>query len=371
MTIDEPAETWTITSRNAGSRRVEAVVDGVAVTVTSDKLPLADVPEAWITAFSLAAARAEARLAVDRTVDPTWRAAADANVATTSGWWGGAPHLALDAPEPADRAAWRRRIRPRPKRGHPKSNRSTGRALCFTGGVDSFFSLLRDRHGPSHLLYVVGFDVDLDDTERADRVVALVHEVARARRLTPLIVRTDLRAHPRFASISWEQTHGAAIAAIGLLLSPSIGAVTIPPSYASDRLIPWGSRPDLDPRWSVPGRTEIEHGDATERRLDRVAAIAHDPLAQQHLRVCWQNDGSALNCGRCEKCLRTMAMLAGVGVLDDCRTFPPRSELPERLAALDGLSAGHVPMWQDLLAIELRAEERAAVEALIERSSAR
>ena len=80
MTIDEPAETWTITSRNVGSRRVEAVVDGVAVSVTSDKLPLADVPEAWVTAFSLPAARAEARLAVDRPVDPTWRAAADAKI---------------------------------------------------------------------------------------------------------------------------------------------------------------------------------------------------------------------------------------------------------------------------------------------------
>jgi hypothetical protein len=363
----EAQETWAITSRNVGSRRVEAIVDGSPVFVESDKIVLADAPEAWVTAFSLPAARAEVRLQVDGAVDPTWRAAANANVATTSTWWGGAPRLELDTP---DRRPSRRmgRVRPRGGRRRHPSGRATGRALCFTGGVDSFFTLLRDRHGPTHLLYVIGFDVDLADEARAARVADLVRQVAKARRMVPVIVRTDLRHHPRFGSIAWEQTHGAALAAIGQLLAPSIGAIIIPPSFAADRLIPWGSRPDLDPRWSVPGRTEVEHGDATERRIDRVRAIAADPLVQRHLRVCWQNLGTELNCGRCEKCVRTMVMLAGVGVLDDCATFPSRADLPDRIDALDPVPMGLVPMWRDVLQ-GLDAREQASVEALVARSS--
>ncbi len=371
MSTDLPTpETWTITSRKVGSRRVEAVVDGLPLWVESDKLPLADVPEAWATAFCIPAARAQVRLRVDRPVDETWRGAADANVATTSTWWGGAPRLELDAPAAAG-GRWHGRVRPRAPRGHRHAHRAAGRALCFTGGVDSFFSLLGNRHYPSHLLYVVGFDVDVDDAPRVDQVVALITEVAKARNLTPAIVRTDLRAHPRFASISWEHTHGAALSAIGHLLSPTIGTITIPPSYALDRLVPWGSRPDLDPRWSVTDRLEVKHGDASGRRIDRVMAIAHDPLVHRHLRVCWQNVGADLNCGRCEKCVRTMTALAGAGTLDECATFPSRADLVDRIDARPALTPGLLPVWRDLLGIDLRPEEARAVEALIERSSPR
>ena len=365
-----PPETWAITSRNVRSRRVEASIDGVPVWVESDKLPLADTPEAWVTAFCLAAARVGAHLRVDRPVDPTWRAAANANVATTSAWWGGASALELDAPEASD-PSWHHRVRPRPKRDRRRAHRSIGRALSFSGGVDSFFSLLQNRHVPSHLLFVVGFDVDVDDAPRVERAVELVRSVAKARRVTPIIVRTDLRRHPRFASIGWDQSHGAAVAAIGHLLSPVIGTIIIPPSYAVDRLIPWGSRPDIDPRWSVPGRTEIEHGDATERRIDRVLAIAEDPLVQRHLWVCRQNESAELNCGRCETCVRTMTALAGAGVLDDFAVFPSPAELPARIDALEIVAAGLIPTWGDLVALDLEPEVRSAVEALIGRSSPR
>jgi hypothetical protein len=364
-----PPETWAITSRSVGSRRVEASIDDIPVWVESDKLPLADATEAWATAFCLPAARAAVRLQVDHPVDPTWRAAANANVATTASWWGGTPTLELDVPDPTT-ARFRRRG-PRQRRGHERVHRSTGRALCFAGGVDSFFSLLRDRHGPSHLLYIVGFEVDVDDTPRAERVIDLVKQVAKDRRLTPIIVRTNLRRHPRFASISWEQSHGAALAAISHLLSPTVGTVIIPPSFAAERLIPWGSRPDLDPRWSVPGRTEVEHGDATELRIDRVRAIADHPLVHRHLRVCTQNIGDDMNCGRCERCVRTMTALATVGVLDECLTFPSRADLASRIDALGTIPAGLTPAWTDLLGAGLLPDERRAVEALIERTSTR
>jgi hypothetical protein len=46
-----------------------------------------------------------------------------------------------------------------------------------------------------------------------------------------------------------------------------------------------------------------------------VLAIAEDPVAHVTLRVCWLNPDQSNNCGRCEKCLRTMTSLAAAGVL--------------------------------------------------------
>ncbi|MGN6694389.1 MAG: hypothetical protein ACTHN0_09440 [Aquihabitans sp.] len=356
----EGGPAWAIRSRQVAERRVEAEVDGVPLWVECDDVRLTDHPEAWATAFSLPSARAGYGLRLDRPGDPDWAASAQRNVAMAAGWWGGMPQPTWVVPN-SRLPRWLHR-RPAP---------ASGTGLCFTGGVDSFFSLLRRDQRPTCLVYVVGFDVPVDDRERAAEVVALVRDVARDQRTPALIVRTDLREHPRFASISWEHTHGAALAAIGHLLSATISTLVIPPSYAADRLVPWGSHPELDAGWSVPGRLEVVHGDASGHRLDRVLAIADDPLVQRHLRVCWQNVGSDLNCGSCEKCVRTMAMLAAAGTLDACTGFPGRSELPGRIDALRSVPAGIVPLWQDLLDVGLRPEERAAVAALVERSSGR
>lgn len=353
---DAPA--WTIRSRRVSPHRVEAEVDGIPVWAECDDADLRDAPEAWGTAFALPSARAGAGLAFTAAIDPAWAVAAQGNVAAAAGWWGGVPDPAWSAP-PSRLPEPVRRLMRRP---------APGRGLCFTGGVDSFFSLLRGSHRPTHLIYVVGFDVPLDDPARIADVVGLVRAVAADRRIPAVIVRTDLRDHPRFASISWEHTHGAALAAIGHLLSPVISTLVIPPSYAADRLVPWGSRPDLDPGWSVGGRLAVEHGDASGRRLDRVLAIADDPLVHRHLRVCWQNVAEHRNCGRCEKCVRTMAMLAGAGALDACHGFPDRTELPARIDAMAALPTGIVPLWEDLLGIGLQPEERAAVEGLLARS---
>lgn len=359
------AGTWVVApSERCGGDLLRLSVGDHCVQVACGTVPLADVPEAWGTAFCLPAARADATLRLLDPVDPTWLAGARANVSTAARWWGGSAELRIEHPEPATRSGWQRRSRP-PGADTP----APGRALCFTGGVDSFFSLLRGAHRPSHLMFVVGFDVDLDDEPRTAEVTAMVAAVSAGVGAEPLVVRTDLRSHPQFSSVSWEHTHGAALAGIGHLLHQTISTMVIPPSYATSRLVPWGSRPDLDPRWSVPGRLHIEHGDASGRRVDRLLAIADHPLVHRHLRVCWQNEGGTPNCGRCEKCVRTMVMLAGADQLQHCETFPDRATLPAVLGDLAPIGAGQAVMWHDLVELPLRSDERRALEALLDRSA--
>ena len=69
-------------------------------------------------------------------------------------------------------------------------------------------------------------------------------------------------------------------------------------------------------------------------RLDKIKYIASSPLALRWLRVCWQNLGISYNCGRCEKCLRTMIGLELAGALGKCRTFKTGIDI-ERVRVTD------------------------------------
>jgi hypothetical protein len=357
------------------ARRVEVEIDGIAAFVSCDQPILRNRPEAWGTALALPAARTGTALRFDAPVDPTWLAGAQRNVAAAAEWWGGEPTLEVRAAEPTPASAsWWRRKRRQDATSDPEAKRppledQRGRALCFTGGVDSFYSLLCCDHRPTHLLYVHGFDVDLDDTERRAAISTSIGEVAEARGLQAIELATDLRQHPRFDAVSWEHTHGAALACMALLAADVLEAMIVPPSYTVARMIPWGSRPDLDVHWSVPGVLGVEHGDASLHRLGRTTAIAHEPLAQQHLRVCWEHRNPGVNCGRCEKCARTMTTLCMLGVLDECATFPGTGHLAEAIDGIDDLNPGLHRLWGDLVGGGLPPEIEAAVGRMLDRTA--
>lgn len=66
--------------------------------------------------------------------------------------------------------------------------------------------------------------------------------------------------------------------------------------------------------------------------------IVPHPQALAVLRVCLTMDipdGGAINCGRCEKCLRTMLALVACDALARTPTFPVRDVVPEMLASLE------------------------------------
>lgn len=306
----------------------------------------ADRVEAVLTAFVPAALSAGAELRTERPVDRGWREGVDRASALMASWWDHAPTAPVAAPVARPGGA---------------DQHAAGVGLCFTGGVDSFWALLRGGHDPTHLVYVVGYDVEADDTDRVEDQVAAVRAVAEAKGLTPVFVRTDLRHHPHAAAVSWERLHGAALAAVGLLLADVIGRLVIPPSYASGRLVPWGSRPDLDPLWTLPGVVDIQHSLTALPRLARVQAVGDDPLVHELLRVCWEHLTAAANCGRCEKCVRTMVMLTTIGQLGSCRTFGAPVALPELVRALTPLPERHAVMWRDLLTEPLPDDVRAAI----------
>jgi hypothetical protein len=304
--------------------RASASVDGVEAWFESEEIALRPSSEAFASAFLLAAAHARRRLVLAAPVAADWAAGASHILETTHRWWG-YPRLwpRVDT----------RPVATGPQQGEPR------RALCFTGGVDSFFSLLVGG-GPIHyLIHAHGFDVPLEDEHRAAVMAARFQEIAAATSTRLLTIRTNLRTHPAFGPVPWPRTHGGALAALGHFCAGAVDTLVISSSATYDAPKPWGSHWELDPYWGGAG-LRIEHLGAEYSRNAKLRLIANSPLVRQHLHVCWEHRDDRLNCSRCEKCLRTRSVLAGLGVLQDF----PVLDGPRTLASdLDALPCITVP----------------------------
>lgn len=192
--------------------------------------------------------------------------------------------------------------------------------LFFSGGVDSFYTLLKHRDEITDLIFVHGFDISADQSELGENVAGHLRAAATRFGKQLVVIQTDVRRMLSGFGEWGNVTHGAALAASAHLLPDEFRKVYISASYYHEYLKPWGSHPELDPLWSSDG-LEIEHDGCEARRFDKIRKISGDPVAMQFLRVCWKNKDGAYNCCRCEKCLRTMLDLQAAGVLSQCTAF--------------------------------------------------
>ena len=149
--------------------------------------------------------------------------------------------------------------------------------------------------------------------------------------------------------------HGAGLAAVAYALAPVHRKVIIASSYASADLHPWGSPPLLDPLWSTES-LEIVH-DGGETRLEKLRGLAGHPEGLALLRVCWEN-ADENNCGRCEKCLRTMLELRALGV-EFTAAFPGR--LTPALVGAQQLNSSSAIYWRQLIDAGLPGDLNSAV----------
>ena len=206
----------------------------------------------------------------------------------------------------------------------PAQTRRVG--LFFSGGVDSFDSLLRHRDELTDLIFVHGFDILPEDDATCRRAEEGVRRVGAAFGLRVLKIRTDIRTFLDPYAEWGERAHGAAMAATAHLLPDDFERIYIAASDSGDCSCPWGSHPELDPFWGS-ARLEFVHDGCDRNRTQKLHGIAMNDVALQNLRVCWKNRSEALNCGWCEKCIRTMIGLQLAGALERCCCF----ERPLRL----------------------------------------
>lgn len=333
------------TPRRDGDR-VIAEVDGHPVWFESADRRLALVPEAWASSILLAAAAHGRALWIRPAVDRRWLDGAARVLDVAEEWWG------WSAPVP--------RAHPRPWWQRPPSTRPRGvgapvrrLGLCFSGGADSFDTLLRHERRVDTLVTAIGYDTKLEDEDRAASMERSVRAVGRALDREVVVIRTNLLDHPLHRATDWSWTHGGPMAALGHLLTGHLAELVISASYPRALPAPWGSRWDLDPHWSASVR--IAHAGEDRWRSEKLAGLAGEPIVQRHLRVCWEHRTPDENCGHCEKCLRTAVALLASGGLEHFTGMPQRDVLADRLRQLELPGAAQVSLG-NLLAAGLPAD---------------
>jgi hypothetical protein len=308
----------------------------------------------------------EERIAIDATICPQLRN----GLLTSMGWlckWAGSPRKPL-------------RIEARPGAPPPSPPRAERAGSFLSGGVDSLATLwanrldfpLEHKRSIRDCLLVHGFDIG---GREASGIEAEVFGRA-LDALLPIVEDADVTLIPVYTNIRhlddsgrfWIfEFHGAALAAVAHAFSNRLTWVAVASTYDLKNLSRWGSHPLLDPNYSSAD-LQIHHDNLRMSRLEKVRLVADWDVALRNLRVCTYNPPGMPNCGRCEKCIRTMLELLAVGKLAHASTFSQKDVTEEMLQGVS-LANGYEDACYRELIEPLKAQGRQDLATLIEAKS--
>lgn len=245
---------------------------------------------------------------------------------------------------------------------HPIPNRA---ASFFSGGVDSLWTVRRNRTTLPEIhplriqdgIIVYGFDMGWrtagnEDIQLFDLTLQHLNQVAGAAGINLLPVYTNIRQlfdDSNFWAARW---HGMVLASVGYMLSGKITDIFIPSTNDLWHLGPWGSSPLIDPNF-VTTRLRLYHDGLDQTRLEKMRMLSSWPVALENLRVCTKVGSipsGYLNCGECEKCLRTKLELLVCNALDRSPTFASGDISDEAIAKIHALTAYHASEYEELAA---------------------
>jgi hypothetical protein len=191
----------------------------------------------------------------------------------------------------------------------------------LSGGVDSLHMLAHNRrifptdHPRSikQVILVHGFDIRLEDFRAIELAKEHLRPITDDLGVDLVTVRTNLREIDSGLAFWMEMFHGPALSAVGQIAAEKPGYVYIAATFDIPNMAPWGSHPSIDPALSTERITVVHSGEAFSR-LQKVVDLGDWPTALRHMRVCTMNELGRLNCGRCEKCVRTLLELKAAGL---------------------------------------------------------
>jgi hypothetical protein len=243
-------------------------------------------------------------------------------------------------------------------------------ASLFSGGVDSFFTVLRHNDGGvlpnpiqiDDLICVWGFDVPLSKADEFNRMRGALQKAAFDLHKGFIDVATNL-FETKWTRSGWGYlSHGSALATIGLLMEKKYSKVLIPSTNAYERLFPNGSHPLTDPLHST-NYTKIVHDGAGFDRVEKTEFISKSEVALRSLKVCWEGHSDE-NCQTCNKCYRTMTTLMLLGVLDRCATFNASNFQVEKIKKIYSKDENDRSLLQEVQMYALRQGRRDVARAI-------
>jgi hypothetical protein len=214
------------------------------------------------------------------------------------------------------------------------TRRSSEIGCFFSRGVDSTYSAAAPREYPgplARLVFIDGFEPVHDDRVRAEEVrraraaaelVGLPLDVVSAGFLDALV--------PAIGNLDDSTAPMLALAA--LAVGGGLGTVVVPSSDSTETLGPFGSSPVLDPLFSTEAVSIAVDSVALGRVAKGLWLARERPDLLAQLKVCF-HESRPDNCGRCPKCLLTMATLRAAGALEAATQFPDDLDLEAIRAA--------------------------------------
>jgi hypothetical protein len=192
--------------------------------------------------------------------------------------------------------------------------------MPFSCGADSSFTLYRHHRGlvgrrTRHVaaaMVMHGFDIRLDQANAEGMYEGLL---TGARAMAESVGVPCIPAASNFQELPTYRGHsfGTHLVSGLRLLAGRFDATLLPNDVAYPLMaVPWGSHPVSNPFLGSLHFPVIDDG-GEAARCEKARLLAQWPEAMRHLRVCFENPGSHVNCCRCEKCLRTILSFRAVG----------------------------------------------------------
>ena len=233
--------------------------------------------------------------------------------------------------------------------------------MFMSGGMDSLAALRLNRlHYPeSHPGYIRdgfflhGFDIGgvvergmkYHVFERAKEAIVKITDDAKVE-LIP--VYTNIRHLCDERALWLDSFFGAVLGSIAHSFSKRLNMVFIGSSYDVKNLHPCGSHPLLDPEYSSYDM-RIRHRDYELSRLAKIKIVSKWDVAFQNFRVCLANVPDRLNCGKCEKCVRTMTELTALGLLHKTEAFVEDEISPDQISQFDITIRVRPPFYRPMI----------------------
>lgn len=338
--------------QEGGRWRSQAWVNEAPLWFETPDAGLRPTPEAFAGVALVPALHHQAPVEVDAPLSAAWLQNAHRLMEIFGEWWGYRPIAIHHQGEKAV--------------GQPAPGRT---ALNFSCGVDAFYSLLECRPEAEVLVTINGMLPGWRNPGRYGAFRERCGEVARTLGKDHVLIQTNAGDHPVFSSVSLGRTHGSLLAAAGHLLE-GVRRLVNSATYPVGIQDPWGTHWKTDPLWGCDD-LEILYVGGDCHRYEKILRIADNPLVRTNLNVCLRNRDSLDNCCRCEKCLRTMIVVAAAGALEEFETFPEKDRIAASLDAIPLVPKDELLDYGVLVKVVRDPAHRAALERLLTRSRRR
>lgn len=235
-------------------------------------------------------------------------------------------------------------------------------ACFFSGGVDSLYTLCSHLKEVTYLILIHGFDISLDDEKLWNKTLQNTRTVAEEMGKKIITIQTNIRevADKRYSKL-WKEKHskknsswwpsvlfGSSLASAGLCLQENLDIILISSAGRSrEKLLPWGSHPDLDKFWSTE-KLKFTH-DELEKRINKIKYLSKYPLFLKNLRVCYSKNIENINCGICEKCIRTIVAMELSGIKPSGDTFDKIPDIKNVKTTCFSLKGPVYFQWEQML----------------------